>query len=70
MSILVDARGRSCPEPVMMTKSALEENKGQTIEVTVDFVVAMDNIKRYVEKEGHKVDIKEDGEDFILTIKG
>lgn len=69
MSILIDARGRSCPEPVIMTKDALESSEGETIEVITNSKTATDNIERYVKKEGYSVDISEDGDDYILIIK-
>ena len=69
MSVIVDARGRSCPEPVMMTKSAIESNQEETIEVMTSSKTATDNIERYVKKEGYSVDINENGDDYILIIK-
>ena len=69
MSIIVDARGRSCPEPVMMTKNALESNSKEELNIMVDSRTAVDNIERYIKKEGYNIDIEENGEDYILTIK-
>ena len=42
---VVDARGRSCPEPVILTKQALDQN-GSRATVLVDNQVAVDNITR------------------------
>ncbi|WP_425445927.1 sulfurtransferase TusA family protein [Dethiothermospora halolimnae] len=69
MPNLVDARGRSCPEPVIMTKNAVENYKGDTIEVMVDTMVAVENIKRFVENKGFKVDVQEREGDYSLAIK-
>ncbi len=69
MPKFVDARGRSCPEPVMMTKQAIDSFDGEEIKVVVDTRVAVENIKRYVQNQGFNV---EDGEyegDFSLLIK-
>lgn len=67
MSKIVDARGRSCPEPVIMTKEALEsEHDG--IKVLVDTNVAVENITRFAEGKGFKVEIKENDEDFEISI--
>lgn len=68
MSISIDARGRSCPEPVIMTKQAVESNPGQEIEVLVDANVAVENITRFAENSGYSVSVKEDGEDFVLKL--
>lgn len=64
---LVDARGRSCPEPVLMTKKAVEKDPSG-VEVMVDNVTARENIKRFGQNSGYKVDVKEDGEDYILIL--
>ena len=48
MPIIVDARGLACPEPVVMAKKALEENREVT--VLVDNEVAVENIRRLAAK--------------------
>ena len=63
----VDARGRSCPEPVIMTKRALDQN-GYRAMVLVDNQVAVDNITRFADSRGLKVLVKEKDGDFELTI--
>lgn len=68
MSVEIDARGRSCPEPVIMTKKALEENPGEKLEVMVDAKVAVENITRFSENAGYSVNITERDEDFLLEI--
>ncbi len=66
----VDARGRSCPEPVILTKKALDQYNGEVVEVLVDLEVAVENIRRYAENHGFAVSISElSGEDYQLTIK-
>lgn len=52
----IDARGRSCPQPVMMTKVHVE--KGETeIEVFLDNAISASNVQRYLEKNGYAVRI-------------
>ena len=63
----VDARGRSCPEPVIMTKRALDQ-LGNRAMVLVDNQVAVDNITRFADSRGLKVLVKEKDGDFELTI--
>ncbi len=57
MATVVDARGRSCPEPVMLTLKAL----GEADEVTtiVDTVEARENVSRLARSQGFRVDIEE-----------
>lgn len=62
----VDTRGMSCPQPVLMTKNALE-NSNSEIEVITDSPVAKGNIKRYATDKGYKVDEREE-EDYTLLI--
>ncbi|MDO5096407.1 MAG: sulfurtransferase TusA family protein [Peptostreptococcaceae bacterium] len=63
--IEVDARGLSCPEPVIQTRRAMHEQAGE-IKVIVDNNVAKENVKRALESEKYKVSIREEQEDIIL----
>ena len=63
----IDARGYSCPEPVLMTKRALE--KGKPLTVLVDNMTAVNNISRFAKNAGLVVECEKDGEDFKLLIK-
>jgi tRNA 2-thiouridine synthesizing protein A len=64
---VVDARGRSCPEPVMMTKVALESSS-PPIEVLVDNEVAKENVTRFAKSKGFQVKVTEYDEEFKLEI--
>lgn len=63
----VDARGRSCPEPVIMTKQALGAG-GNKAKVLVDNQVAVDNITRFAQNKGLTVKVEKKDGDFQLTI--
>ncbi len=60
-----------CPMPVAKTKRKLNQmESGDVLEVKGDFLEAGENIKRFVEKNGHFVlDFKLDGENYYLKIK-
>ena len=62
----VDARGYSCPEPVIMTKQAL--NQGTPLLVLVDSMIPVNNITRFAINAGYKVTYIAKGDDFELTI--
>ena len=64
---VVDARGRSCPEPVLMTKKALAQQSGR-LQVLVDNQVAVDNITRFAQNKGLAVRVENKGSDCQLTI--
>ncbi|MBR0025693.1 MAG: sulfurtransferase TusA family protein [Clostridia bacterium] len=52
--LTVDAIGRSCPEPVLMTKQGLAESP-EGITVLVDNAIAVENITRFAGNKGYKV---------------
>ena len=62
----VDARGLSCPEPVIQTKTAMASKA--EYEVLVDNVVAKENVSRFVMHQGYQVNVEEQGDDFLLKI--
>ena len=61
----VDARGLSCPEPVIMAKNAFA-SKEAAYEILVDNVTSKENVARFAAHQGYKVTVTEKGEDFIL----
>jgi selenium metabolism protein YedF len=60
MKKTVDARGLSCPQPVILAKKALEE--GENIVVIVDNKAAMENVRRLGAKLGCSIEIESTGE--------
>jgi len=65
--IEVDARGLSCPIPVVKTKKALA-SKPDEATVTVDNVAALENVTRYANAMKYEVKSEASGEDFILHL--
>lgn len=65
--MLVDARGCSCPQPVLMTKKALA--KESKLEVLVDNNTAMNNVSRFAKSQGFKVSVKDGAEAGDYTIE-
>jgi len=68
MSEQFDVRGLSCPLPVVKVKNKLAELKEDTLEILVDTGTAKDNITRMANNNGWKVEAKEQGEEYLLTI--
>lgn len=64
---MVDARGLSCPMPVLMTQKAMKSNEDY-YEVLVDSVTPCENVRRYAESQGYNVEVVETDEDFLLEI--
>jgi tRNA 2-thiouridine synthesizing protein A len=68
---IVDTRGLSCPEPVMLTHQALQKLEKGTIEVLVDTGTARENVFRLAKNSGWEVNLEEqpDGSYRILLTK-
>jgi len=65
--ITVDAIGRSCPEPVLLTKQGLKESP-DGISVLVDNAIAVENITRFAGNQGYQVAKKEENGVYTLEI--
>ena len=63
----LDARGLSCPEPVIMIRKAMM-SKENAYEMVVDNPTSKENVTRYAEHQGYKVEVKEQGDEFTLTM--
>ena len=64
---LLDARGLSCPEPVIMTRKAMATGES-AYQVVVDNPTARENVTRYAVHQGYQVSVEEKGGEFTLTI--
>lgn len=67
MERIVDTRGLACPEPVILTKKALEEAK--EVLVIADNVEAVENIRRLANKMGCAIAVaQEEGGAFRIRL--
>jgi len=53
-TVKIDARGLTCPQPVVLTRNALAELESGVVMVYVDNETARDNVKRMAENEGQR----------------
>ncbi len=67
MSNCIDARGLSCPEPVILARNAVKKSEFP-IELLVDTVTSRENVRRAVEKLGCTTFIEEAEDDFKIII--
>ena len=65
---VVDARGLSCPQPVIETKKAVKD-KISELEVIVDNIAAVENVTRFATATGYSVERKDEGGDTHLILK-
>jgi tRNA 2-thiouridine synthesizing protein A len=68
MAKVVDARGLSCPQPVLLARKAMEEGEFP-IEVLVDTGTSRDNVTRVAQKAGLKVKVEEREGGFVVRIE-
>jgi len=69
MAISVDARGLACPQPVILTRKALQEVVTGEVVVLVDTMTQVYNCTRAAEKLGWQVTCTEKGDIFELTLR-
>lgn len=71
--ITIDARGKLCPMPVIMTKKAIQElTEKEQIKVIVDNKIAVENISKLAKSQSAQVSVNEvDGEFYLqLSLEG
>jgi TusA-related sulfurtransferase len=70
MSVIVDAGGLSCPQPVLITLDKIKEmGKGEII-IKVDTDTSKENVSRAAQSQGWDVaNIQENETGYTLTIK-
>ena len=67
---MVDARGLSCPMPVLMVQREVKKNAPDTLEVLVDNMTAVGNITRFAMSQKYSVKTEEiDGEYKMILSK-
>ena len=65
---MIDARGLSCPMPVLMVQREVKKNNPKTIEVLVDNMTAVGNITRFAASQHYDVHTEESGGDYRMTL--
>jgi len=71
MGTIVDARGLSCPQPVLMTIDEIKRVSKGEIEILVDTDTSKENVSRAATSKGWTVtDVTEEGEGYRVTIVG
>jgi tRNA 2-thiouridine synthesizing protein A len=66
----VDARGFSCPEPLIRTRNALNKlSAGDTLEILVETVTSRENVRRFLLSKGLSPEITEIDAGFKIIVK-
>lgn len=66
---MVDARGYSCPTPVIMVQKAVKDGAPKKLEVLVDNQCSVENVTRFARNAGYEVAVSEYEGDFKLDLK-
>jgi len=70
MSTTVDARGLSCPQPVLMTLDEIKKLDQGEIVVLVDTDTSKENVSRAATSKGWGVkDVQKEGEGYRVTLE-
>jgi selenium metabolism protein YedF len=68
MEKTIDARGKACPQPVLMTKDALEGVDEGAISVLIDSEISKDNVVRFATSQGCSTDVEEKDGTFVVKV--
>lgn len=69
MSEKIDARGLSCPQPVILARQKMQSLGKGVFELRVDTDTAKENVIRLAAKEGWDVEVKEEDGELRLVLK-
>jgi selenium metabolism protein YedF len=68
MSVKIDARGLNCPQPVIMTKRAMDENSTEEIVTLVNNAAALENVCKLAQSQGYTFSVAKNGEESTITM--
>ena len=63
---IIDARGLSCPEPVVLLRTAMATGE-ESYQIIVDNHASRENTTRYAQHQGYKVAVAENNGEWTLT---
>ena len=63
---IIDARGLSCPEPVVLLGAAMASGE-DSYQIIVDNHASRENTTRYAQHQGYTVAVAEQGGEWTLT---
>ena len=64
----VDARGLSCPEPVLMAREALKSKEKEYI-ILVDNMTSRENVTRFARSQGYNTTVTEKDGEYTLALR-
>ncbi|MDP8256015.1 MAG: sulfurtransferase TusA family protein [Candidatus Alcyoniella australis] len=67
--IEIDARGLSCPIPVVRTRQAMKDDPKSELSVLVDEMTQVENITRLGRSNGYQVQVQQADDAYKLILK-
>jgi selenium metabolism protein YedF len=65
----VDAKGKLCPVPLIMTKKAIGEiNENESLKILIDNDTSVKNVMRFLEEHGMKIQTEKKGNIYELIV--
>lgn len=59
---IIDTRGLSCPQPLILFHQAIAENSSEPLDVLVDNEASLENVTRAATGKGWKITPKDEGD--------
>jgi len=66
---VIDARGLSCPQPVLLVKKAIDSNGDSEFKVLVDEMAAFENISTLARSSNWTVSHRRQGDSIEMTLR-
>lgn len=67
MTTDIDARGQACPQPVLMTKQVVDNDRPSRLTVQVDNEAAVENVSRFLGTRGYEATSTGQGTSFTVS---
>ena len=64
----VNARGYSCPVPMLMVQEEIKKTDPTELEVLIDAPCAVENIQRFAYHNGYTFQAEENGDEWTLKL--
>lgn len=65
--MVVDVRGLSCPEPILIMMDAMSDNPGEELTVLCDEAHTRKNIERALQHEKKRFEVVDKGAEYEIT---
>lgn len=67
--MFIDAIGKPCPTPLVLTKKAFDGGEGE-VEIVVDNETASINLRKFAETENLSYEVRREGDNYVCHLKG